>query len=84
MRPDSMVQMNQGVSGVLSDWHPPVMGVLWGLFDKIYSGSGPMFLFHLSLYWGAVSLFDCAQPQKEKWVYRIAILPPVFWIVNIG
>lgn len=78
MRPDSIVQMNQGVSGVLSDWHPPVMGVLWGLFDKIYSGSGPMFLFHLSLYWGAVSLFACAQPQKAKWVYFIAILPPVF------
>ena len=37
-----------------------------------------MQLFHLSLYWGAVSLFACAQPQKEKWVYSIAILPPVF------
>ena len=79
MRPDSIVQMQQGIAGgISSDFHPPMMGFLWGLFDKLYSGSGPMFLFHLSLYWGAASLFAFAQPQKAKWVYFIAILPPVF------
>jgi len=79
MRPDSIVQMQQGIAaGIASDFHPPMMGVLWGLFDKLYSGSGSMFLFHLSLYWGAVFLFACAQPQKAIWVYFIAILPPVF------
>ncbi len=78
MRPDSIVQMQQGIAGISSDFHPPMMGFLWGLFDKLCSGSGPMFLFHLSLYWGAVSLFAHAQPHKAKWVYCIALLPPVF------
>ncbi len=79
MRPDSIVQMQQGIAGgISSDFHPPMMGFLWGLLDKLYRGSGPMFLFHLSLYWGAASLFAFAQPQKAKWVNFIAILPPVF------
>ena len=44
MRPDSIVQMQQGIAvGIASDFHPPMMGFLWGLFDKLYSGSGSMF-----------------------------------------
>lgn len=78
MRPDSIVQMQQGIAGSFSDFHPPMMGFVWGAFDRIYSGPGPMFLFHLSMYWAAVSLFAQAEIHKAKWVYCIAFLPPVF------
>ncbi len=78
MRPDSLVQMQQGIAGSFSDHHPPMMSFVFGLFDKLFRGSGPMFLFHLALYWGAVSLFARAEIHKAKWVYWIAFLPPVF------
>lgn len=78
MRPDSFIQMQQGISGSFSDFHPPMMGFVWGMFDRIYSGPGPMFLFHLGMYWAAVSLFARAEIHKAKWVYCIAFLPPVF------
>lgn len=78
LRPDSITQMQQGIAGAFTDFHPPMMGFLWGFFYKIYSGSGPMFLFHLALYWMAVALFANAEIYKAKWVYFIAFLPPVF------
>jgi len=77
MRSDSLLQMQQGLSLLPpSDFHPPMMGFIWGLFSKIYEGPGVLFVLHLALYWGAVALF--ANAKKSCWVYLIAILPPVF------
>ncbi len=73
-----MIQMQQGVAGTLSDFHPPMMGFVWGLFGRVFGGPGPMFIFHLMLYWSATTLFAMAEPHKAKWVYLIALLPPVF------
>lgn len=78
LRPDSLVQMQQGISGTFTDFHPPMMGALWGVFHKFHSGSGTIFIWHLMLYWGAVTLFAKAEAHKAKWVYIISFLPPVF------
>ena len=78
MRPDSLVQMQQGIIGVCSDFHPPMMGFVWRVLSGLYSGPGIMFVLHLALYWGAVGMFGYAQLHKAKWVYIIAFLPPIF------
>lgn len=78
MRPDSLVQMQQGITGVFTDFHPPMMSFVWAVFSDIYVGPGVLFVLHLALYWGAVALFGHAQPRKAHWAYLIAFLPPVF------
>lgn len=78
MRPDSIIQMQQGITGIFSDFHPPMMGVIWRIFSGLYIGPGVLFILHLALYWGAVALFGYAQLHRAHWVYIIAFLPPVF------
>ncbi len=74
LRPDSIWQMQQGISGVFNDFHPPMLGLVLGLFK----GPVPIFLVHLALYWGAVAIYANAQKPKAKWYLLIAIFPPVF------
>lgn len=77
LRPDSIIQMNQGISGSFSDHHPPIMSFVWGILNHIKQGSGPMLLLHLSLYWGAVYLYITASVKNNFWFLICAILPPV-------
>lgn len=79
MRSDSFVQMQQGLNGwVSSDFHPPVMGIVWRLFSGIYKGPGVLFVLHAALYWGAVALFAKTQISRAYVVYVIAFLPPIY------
>lgn len=79
MRPDSFVQMQQGLAGLISsDFHPPIMGIVWRLFSGIYKGPGVLFVLHFALYWGAIALFANARFHRAPWFYFISILPPVF------
>jgi hypothetical protein len=77
LRPDSIIQMQQGIAGTYSDHHPPAMAFLWGIFNKLLDGSGLMLAFHLALYWGAVNLYSTASKKPNLWFYICAILPPV-------
>lgn len=55
MRPDSLDQYREAISGRYTDWHPPVMAWLWGWID---AGGGPrsIFLLHLLLYAAGIGL----------------------------
>lgn len=77
LRPDSITQMQQGIGGNFNDFHPPMLGVIFGLFDKIYSGPGPVLLLDLALYWSAVAIFVNTEKCKAKWYFLIAIFPPI-------
>lgn len=77
LRPDSIIQMQQGIAGTYSDHHPPAMAFLWSILNKLLNGSGLMLAFHLALYWGAVNLYSTASKKPNLWFYICAILPPV-------
>lgn len=77
LRPDSITQMQQGINGTLSDFHPPMLGVIFGLFDKIYSGPGPLLILDLALYWAAIAIFANTEQYKAKWYFIIAVFPPI-------
>ncbi|HWA20867.1 MAG TPA: hypothetical protein VG735_00565 [Caulobacterales bacterium] len=49
--PDSMDQFEQSQSGHFTDWHPPVMAMLWRAFNFIHVGPELLFGFHLALFW---------------------------------
>ncbi|MCX7342651.1 MAG: hypothetical protein NT128_00680 [Proteobacteria bacterium] len=77
LRPDSITQMQQGISGTISDLHPPMLGFIFGIFNKIYNGPGPILLLDLALYWSAVAIFANTEKHKAKWYFLIAVFPPI-------
>lgn len=77
LRPDSIIQMQQGISGVFSDHHPPSMAFIWGILKHIKSGSGPMLTLHLALYWSATYLYTTATTKPNLWFLLPALLPSV-------
>lgn len=47
---DALDQLRQARAGVLTNWHPPIMSALWGVLDRIVSGTLLMLLFQCSLF----------------------------------
>jgi len=56
MTPDSDFQFLQASSFHFTDWHPPIMALVWSALLKIVDGSvGMLYLFSI-LYWGSFAL----------------------------
>jgi hypothetical protein len=47
---DSVEQLAQARTGVLTDWHPPLMSALWGALDRVVPGPATMFLAQCTLF----------------------------------
>ncbi|NVM78705.1 hypothetical protein FHW83_004535 [Duganella sp. SG902] len=56
MNNDSWLQYGEVRSGIYTDWHPPVMAVLWTLLDRVIHGPAPMLILHLGLHWLGLGL----------------------------
>lgn len=52
--PDADDQFAQALAFRFTDWHPPVMGVVWAVLNRIHAGPEPMMLVQAGLYWAAV------------------------------
>src|SRR3977135_1262220 len=57
LSPDSMSQLLQGRAMRFNSWHPPVMSLIWGLFDRVAPGPAGMLVLHNLMFWGGLSLF---------------------------
>ena len=76
IRPDSLNQLNQALTGVMTDHHPPIMGLYWRILHYVYAGSGPLFLTHISLLFGGLYLF-AKSVRNSHWIWFYLGL--VFW-----
>ena len=47
---DSYEQLAQARAGQLTDWHPPMMSALWGLFDRVTPGALSMLVLQCGLF----------------------------------
>jgi hypothetical protein len=56
LNPDSINQYQESLSGMYSDWHPPVMAVLWRGLHAIGEGPAPMLVLQLGCLWGSCYL----------------------------
>ena len=54
-----------------------MLGFIFGLFDKIYSGPGPLLILDLALYWAAIAIFANTEKYKAKWYFLVAVFPPI-------
>ncbi|AZP13280.1 hypothetical protein [Undibacterium parvum] len=66
MTPDSDFQFLQASSLSFSDWHPPIMALVWSALLNIVDGPlGMLFLFG-ALYWGSFALIAKSMGGRSK------------------
>ncbi len=53
--PDSLWQLAQGRSGVLNDWHPPVMAWMLGVADRLSPGAAAFVVFDTALFFATLT-----------------------------
>ena len=83
---DSVEQLGQARAGTVTDWHPPVMAVLWGWLDRVVSGPGGMLLFHNLVFWAGLGLAVHSLLPRTRAaglvVLALGALPVVFGLLS--
>ena len=87
MSTDSVNQLMQSRSGILSDWHPPLMSLIWGGVDAIISGPFGMMMIQVGLLWAGMYLIVSQLGIRSNWIAAVVILGsllffPVFTILG--
>jgi hypothetical protein len=81
---DSIWQFNQSVSGQYMDHHPPLMGWIWSLTNRVIPGPFGILLLQVSLMWLALLLIADGAARRglrHAWiVIAIGFLPPIIGV----
>ncbi len=54
---DSVKQLQQAISGHYTDWHPPIMAMMWRGLLPIVEATVGMLMLQIALYWLGIGLF---------------------------
>lgn len=88
MNPDSHQQYAEALSGQFTDWHPPIMALVWRWLDHLVQGPGAMLTLHLSLHWFGFTLLadglSRAGRSRSAWLVLLAGAFPVLVFYNGG
>lgn len=83
---DSADQLMQARRGVLSDWHAPVMSVLWMGLERLVTGPFGMLLLQTAAFWTGLALLAsriaAPLPLKVGFLLLLAVAPPVVSIAG--
>jgi hypothetical protein len=71
---DSKMQYAQALSGKYSDWHPPVMAILWHGLLPFAVGGGGLLILHLALYWISLTLIAASLADRDKPWFAVAVM----------
>lgn len=74
---DSGSQLLQARLFKFTDWHPPIMSLLWFLLNHIYDGVQTMLVFHNLVFWSALSLLTF-------WIFPQANLYRILFLIVFG
>lgn len=83
---DAVNQILEAREGVYSDWHPPLMAIIWRLIEKVVPGPAGMLFLQIGLIWiGTFLVFRAFfKPYGTKiaapLLCLLPFLPPVFGI----
>ncbi len=86
MSTDSVVQLHEARTGILSDAHPPIMAKEWGLLDSIVAGPLLMIVLQASLFLAGVYgiLRRVLDPKPAAWTASaILVFPPVLTVMAV-
>lgn len=84
MTPDSYHQFFQSLNFYdVTSHHPPLMAMVWSVFNYIYTGPQLYLLFHLSMLWVSVYiLYKADENNKYSWLYCILPFTPGIFAVS--
>ena len=83
---DAVNQILEAREGVFSDWHPPLVAIIWRVTDRILPGPSGMLLLQLGLVWTGAGLVFHAffKPYAAKFaapiLWFLLFFPPLFGI----
>jgi hypothetical protein len=83
---DAVNQILEARAGVFSDWHPPLMAMIWRLLEHLMPGPAPMLFLQLGLIWlGAFLVFhaffqSCCSKIAAILLCTLFFLPPMFGV----
>ncbi|WP_373991143.1 hypothetical protein [Duganella sp. BuS-21] len=72
MNNDSSMQYAEAMSGIYTDWHPPIMALVWRWLDHLLRGPAAMLVLHLVLHWFGIGLLADGLARSGR--QRIAVL----------
>lgn len=75
---DSAYQWWQARHARYDSVHPPLMSMIWRVCDKVWSGSGGMFILQITLIWTAFAAF-VASLERPLWQKTVLVLLIGFW-----
>jgi hypothetical protein len=86
--PDPIDQYRQAVTHRFDDWHPPIMAWVWSYLRLFADGFGPMYTFHIVLYWFgfgivALALMRSGRPLIAWGIVCVSVFP-LFLMLNIN
>lgn len=83
---DSADQLMQARRGVFSDWHAPVMSVLWMGLERLVTGPFGMLLLQVAAFWVGLALMArriaAPLPVKAGFLVVLAVAPPIVSIAG--
>lgn len=83
---DAVNQILEARAGVFSDWHPPLMALIWRLLEHLMPGPALMLFLQLGLIWlGAFLVFHaffqaCCGKIAAILLCTLVFLPPMFGV----
>lgn len=86
MSPDSASQLVEARRGVLSDWHPPIIPVLWAAFERVVAGPFGMLLLQTAAFWTGLALLArrlaAGTAAKVAFLLLVGFAPPIVAIAG--
>lgn len=86
MSPDSAGQLVEARRGVLSDWHPPIIPVLWNLLEHVVTGPFGMLVLQTAFFWTGLALLARRLPAgvvaKVAFLLLVGFSPPLVTVAG--
>lgn len=81
---DPVRQYGEALSGIIDDWHPPVMQWVWRQLIGVHPGPVPMLLLQLALYWGGLTILSGTYWRGGRRRVACALLACGLWPLGLA
>ena len=74
LTPDSKIQLNQAVTGIYTDWHPPLMAFIWRHLLSLGDATVVMLILQVTIFWIGIALFSALLAKKGHHLASLIML----------
>lgn len=87
LSPDSMDQLNQARTGVFTDWHPPILALIWRGLLTLTGTVGSMLVLQTAVLWSALwglAMLVLRVSHSRRWSVATLALGMLPFVINIS